>query len=152
MKHILIVLALGITGAAAAHTAWFHFHRPCAGSELDCQLTWIKSELRLTDAQFDRIKEIHRASNPRLLALAAQVTRLRDEYAAFERTRTTAAQVDFVEFARFVEQRRAIDRACLVSTRELVAATCGVMDASQRARYLDLLNPVLAGSGVSPPR
>jgi hypothetical protein len=151
MKHTFLVLLLGAMAAVGAHFAWFQLHRPCSGNQLDCQLAWMKAELKLTDAQFARIKAIHEASSPRLLALAAQVARMRDEYAAFERTRVTTDRVDFVEFALFVEQRRAIDRECLASTRRLVNAASDVMTPLQRERYLGLLAPNLKIHDASSP-
>jgi hypothetical protein len=151
MKHTFLVFGLGLLGAMAAHLGWYRWHEPCHGPELECQLVWMKTELKLTDAQFERIRAIHEASSPRLLALAAQVARMRDEHAAFERERTTAGQVDFVEFARFVAQRRAIDRECLEATNRLVGATSGIMTAQQRERYLGLVGPALTGRELSPP-
>ena len=123
MKRTLLVLLSGLAAGIAAHVAWFDAHRPCQGDELTCQLAWIRTELHLTDAQFARIRAIHEASSPRLLALAAEVAQMREEYAAFEQQRMKTDRVDFVEFAKFVEQRRAIDRECLNITRQLVAAT-----------------------------
>jgi hypothetical protein len=150
MKSTLTVLVLGLAAATAAHFAWFYAQRPCAGSQLECQLAWMKTELKLSDAQFARIKAIHEASSPRLLALASQVARMRDEYAAFERLRVATDHVDFVEFARFVEQRRAIDRECLDSTRRLIAAASGVMTAPQREQYFGMLPPTLKTRDLSP--
>jgi hypothetical protein len=150
MKSTLTVLVLGLAAALAAHFAWFYAHRPCAGETLECQLAWMKAELQLTEAQFARVKAIHEASSPRLLALAAQVARMRDEYAAFERTRLATDRVDFVEFARFVEQRRVIDRECLDSTRQLIAATSGVMTPPQREHYFGLLPPGLTTRETPP--
>ena len=143
MKRILLVLFLGLFAGVLAHLGWFLAQRPCGSSDLECQLAWMKTELKLSDEQFARIKMIHEQSSPRLLALAAQVARMRDEYAAFERERTTSGQVDFLEFAHFVEQRRAIDRECLTSTQQLVADASRVMTAQQREQYLGLLGPVL---------
>ncbi len=150
MKNTLIVLVLGLTAATAAHFGWYYAHRPCTGDQLECQLAWMKAELKLTDAQFARIKAIHEVSSPRLLALATQVARMRDEYAAFERARVTTDRVDFVEFARFVEQRRAIDRECLDSSRRLVVATSDLMTPLQRAHYFGLLPPALQTRDHSP--
>lgn len=150
MKNTLLILVLGVTAATAAHFGWYYAQRPCSGGQLECQLAWMKTELKLTDTQFDRIKAIHEASSPRLLVLASQVARMRDEYAAFERERVTADRVDFVEFARFVDQRRAIDRECLDSTRRLVDATTGVMTPAQREQYFGLLPPALKVRNLSP--
>lgn len=149
MNSTFKVLVLGLAAASAAHFAWYYSQRPDNGDQLAGPLAWMKAELKLTDAQFARIKAIHEASSPRLLALASQVARMRDEYAAFERTRVTTDRVDFVEFARFVDQRRAIDRECLDSTRRLIAATSGVMTAPQRAQYFGMLPPALKTRDLS---
>ena len=150
MKRTFLVLFLGLSAGLLAHLGWFLSQRPCGSTDLDCQLEWMKTELKLSDEQFARIKVIHEQSSPRLLALAAQVARMRDEYDAFERERTTLGQVDFLEFAHFVEKRRSVDRECLTSTQRLVADAAQVMTAQQRERYLGLLGPVLqAGSPVT---
>jgi hypothetical protein len=151
MKRTLLVLLSGLVAGIAAHVTWFNTHRPCRGDELTCQLAWIRTELKLTDEQYARIVAIHQASSPRLLALAAQVAQMRDEYAAFDRQRLATDQVDFLEFARFVEQRRAIDRECLAITRQLVAATSNTMTPAQRERYLGLIGPAFTnGDGAVP--
>jgi predicted nucleotidyltransferase component of viral defense system len=150
MKRTLLIVLLGLTGGLLVHVGWFISQQPCRANGLDCQLEWMKTELKLSDEQFARIKSIHEQSSPRLLALAAQVARMRDEYDAFEHERTTSGQIDFLEFAHFVEQRRAVDRECLTSTQRLVADAARVMTAQQRKQYLGLLSPVLqAGAHLS---
>lgn len=150
MNRTFLVLLAGLIAGGVAHVGWFRLNRPCQGDQLTCQLAWMRSELKLSDQQFARIRSIHEASSPRLLALAAQVAQMRDEYAAFERQRVTSGQVDFVEFARFVEQRRAIDRECLAATRQLVAAASQTLTPVQRERYLGLLGDARNNPGPLP--
>ena len=139
MNRTVLTILVGVLVGVAAHTIYFQLHRPAGLDSLDGQLTWMKQELNLSDAQFSRIKELHEASSPRLRALAADVARMQAEFAAFENTRRTADRVDFIEFAQFVETRRAINRQCLESTRQLVLASAGVMTPTQRAQYLGLV-------------
>lgn len=145
MKRAPVVILLGLAVGALAHVGWYLSQRPSQNDNLDCQLEWMKTELNLTNEQFARIKQIHEQSSPRLLALASEVARMREEYNAFEQERATDGRVDFIEFARFVEQRRTVDRECLTSTRRLVADASQVMNDRQRRRYLALLGPVLQG-------
>ena len=139
MNRTCLVLLLGLVVGVGVHAVYFQYHRPAGLDSLDGQLAWIKEELKLSDAQYARIRELHEASSPRLRALAADVARMQAEFAAFEHTRRTSDRVDFIEFAQFVETRRAINRQCLESTRQLVLATADVMTPVQRAHYLGLV-------------
>ena len=150
MKRMLQVLAVGIGCGVLAHVAWYGARRPAGGAELESQLAWMQQTLELTPGQFARIKALHEQSSPRLVALATQVARMRGEFAAFEQERQTKGQIDFLEFARFVEQRRAVDRACAESTRQLILAASEVLDPRQRATYLALLDPALHNRGTAP--
>ena len=140
MKHTLSVLLVGAAVGLGSHLLYYQFHRPTGLNSLDGQLAWIRDELHLSNAQYARIKELHEASSPRLRALAAEVARMHEEFAAFERTRRTTDRVDFLEFADFVETRRNINRQCLESTRQLVQATADVMNPEQRAHYLGIVS------------
>jgi hypothetical protein len=145
MKRLLMVLLAGGVGGLAAYFGWLGVHRPVQSGDLSAQLAWIQHDLQLTPEQFARIKALHEQSSPRLLALETEVARLRNELTAFERGRLTTGQVDFLEFARFVEERRSVDQACTESTRQLILAASKVMTPEQRTRYLALLEPVRHG-------
>ena len=139
MNRTILMLLFGVVVGLGAHTVYFQLHRPAGLDSLEGQLAWMKEELKLSDEQFARIKELHEASSPQLRALAADVARMQSEFAAFENTRRTSDRVDFIEFAQFVETRRNINRQCLESTRQLVLASAGVMNPVQRVQYLGLV-------------
>jgi hypothetical protein len=139
MKRALLTLCLGLLAGLGAHVAYFHSHAPASTEGLDGQLGWMKSELNLSDSQFEQIKQLHRASHPRLQQMAAQVAQMQSEFAEFEKTRRTSDQVDFVEFARFVSERRNLNQACLDSTRQLVLASAEIMTPEQRRHYIRLV-------------
>jgi capsule polysaccharide export protein KpsE/RkpR len=139
MKRALLVLLLGLSAGTAAHFGYYYSRRPCATGSLDCELVWIKDELKLSDAQFAQIKQLHENSGPQLVTLAAQVSRLQRELAAFENQRRTTDQIDFLEFAKFAEERRSMDRQCIDSTRFLVESSARIMTPAQRQRYLALV-------------
>lgn len=139
MKRTLQILALGAIVGVGAHFAYFRANEPAPTNTLEGQLAWMKTELQLTDAQYARIRELHQASSPRLKAMAVQIAALQAEFSEFEQTRRTSDRVDFLEFARFVETRRHLNRECLDSTRQLVLASAQVMNPQQRQRYIQLV-------------
>jgi hypothetical protein len=143
MKRTFCIILLGLVAGLSAHVSWFSLSAPEHPGELGTQLAWMKANLHLNDAQLQRIKTLHEQSAPRLLALAAQVNGMKEELAAFERDRQTEGRVDFLEFARFVEERRRLGRECKNSTEQLVAAAAEVMNPQQRQQYLSLLGPAL---------
>jgi len=139
MKRSAIVLIAGIAAGAATYALLLGLYQPYDAASLDGQLAWMRSELRLSDEQYARIRELHEASGPRLRALASQVAMMQQELTAFERTRRASDRVDFVEFARFVEAHRNVKRECLESTRELVLAAASAMTPMQRAHYFGIV-------------
>ena len=140
MKNTLLTLVLGLVAGFGTFHAYCRYNQPAAADTLEGQLAWMKTELRLTDEQYARIRDLHQASHPQLVAMAAQVSSMQAEFAEFEKTRQTADRVDFLEFARFVENQRSLNRACLDSTRRLVLASAEVMTPQQRERYLHLVS------------
>jgi hypothetical protein len=147
MKGPIFVLLLGLCAGGAAHFGYYYSHRPCTSGSLNCELTWIRKELKLTDAQYAQIRKLHESSGPQLISLAAQVERMQRELAAFENQRRTTDRIDFLEFARFAEEQRAMNRECIDSTRLLVESSARIMTPAQRERYLSLV----AMAGLSSP-
>jgi capsule polysaccharide export protein KpsE/RkpR len=143
MKRTFSILLLGLICGLGAHLAWFSATTAPAPGSLTAQLSWMKTNLQLTDAQLLQIKALHEQSAPRLLALAAQVDGIQQQLAQFEQQRQNRGRVDFLEFARFVEEGRRIDQECVLSTEQLVAAATEVMNPRQRQQYLSLLGPAL---------
>jgi hypothetical protein len=139
MSRSLLILLLGLSAGTAAHLGYFYSRRPCTSGSLDCELGWIRRELNLTDAQYAQIRELHESSGPQLVALAAQVTRLHRELVAFEDERRTTDKIDFIAFARFLDEQRAMDRQYTDTTRTLVESSARLMTPAQRKRYLSLV-------------
>ena len=149
MRRGFLVLLLGAAVGVTTHTLFFSLHQPPNPGSLDGQLAWMKAELRLSDDQYARIRELHEASSRRLRALAAQVAQMQEEFAAFENTRRSTDRVDFIEFAQFVEARRNVNKECLDSTRQLVMAAASEMTPGQREHYFGIVAPAepLTGRG-----
>jgi len=151
MKRSALVLLAGIAAGTVTYALLLRLHPPVDPASLDGQLTWMKTELDLSDGQYARIRELHEASGPRLRALASQVAQMQRELTVFERTRRASDRVDFIEFARFVEARRNINRECIESTRELVMAAASAMTPDQRKHYFGIVAKVepLAAQGTN---
>lgn len=139
MRHPILVIMLGLAVGTASYLAYFQHREPVDTNTVEGQLAWMRSELRLSDAQFAHIRELHEASHPRLRAMSAQVALMSVEFAEYERSRRADDRVDFLEFARFVESRRELTNRCAHSTRRLVLASAEVMTPEQRERYLRLV-------------
>ncbi|WP_404424078.1 hypothetical protein [Nibricoccus sp. IMCC34717] len=139
MKSTRTMLLLGVILGIAAHVGYFEWRRPAGPSPEGDHLAWLQSELHLSDAQYQRVVALHERNNPQLRQLAAQVMEMQREMQVFENTRRNEGKVDFVEFARFVDDFRRVSSACEDSTRSLVAATADVLDPDQRRRYLALV-------------
>jgi Spy/CpxP family protein refolding chaperone len=141
MKRLTFLLLFGVSAGVLAHILWFAARRPVEVTSIEAQLAWMKTELKLSDSQFARVKEIHRTSSPELLALSDQVSRMQREFQTFERERTSSGNVDFLAFAQFIDARRSIDMMCHEKTKRLVASTAEILTPEQKQRYLSILGP-----------
>ena len=103
----------------------------------------LQRDLQLTPGQLDSLRILYEQSAPHLRELAAREARLREELYAFETRRQARGEVDFLEFARFVDERRRLERECADSTRQIVDASAGVMNPRQRERYRMLIDSSL---------
>ena len=139
MNRALLFLLLGLGTGLTAHFSYLQLHAVPSTDSLEGQLTWMRHELQLSDAQYAAIKQLHEASSPRLHAMTVQVARLQAELTAFEQARRSSDRVDFLEFARFVENRRQLNAACRDSTQQLVLASAEIMNPRQRERYIQLV-------------
>lgn len=144
MNRGFLIMFLGLAAGLIAFQGWTSWRAGCRDGDLSCKLAWMREDLSLTDAQFARVVELHARSSTRLRELALEIARMDQEFAAFEQTRRSEGRVDFLEFARFVGERREIEAAADQSARSLIAATADVMSPAQRSRYLALVAPATA--------
>ena len=149
MRRTLLILLLGLGTGLAAHFAWMAERRPAPAPGLAGDLAWMQANLHLSGEQFAQLQALHEQAVPRLIDLAIQEATMRRELDTFEAQRRTVGRIDFIEFARFVEHRRALDRACLESTRALVTASADLMTPAQRGAYLTLLQPAVQADRVA---
>lgn len=143
MRRVLAILCVGVLAGVLTHVAYFQWQRPVRSDAGTTDLAWMRDELNLTDAQFTRIVSLHQESSKQLRGLAVQILAMQEEMKAFEETRRMYDRVDFVEFARFVDNYRRISQTAEDSTRGLVLATADVMTPQQRAHYLELVQPLV---------
>lgn len=134
-----LVLLLGLLGGGLAHLGWYEWRRPVAPT--NDVVAWMETELGLSPQQLARIRTLHEHTRPQLRELARRAAAMRAELAHYETERRRGAPVDFLAFARFVEDWRHIDQLCLETTQQLIAATADELTPAQRARYLDRVTP-----------
>ncbi len=149
MNRGFVIMFLGVAAGLIAYQSWTTWRAGCRDGDLSCQLSWMREDLSLTDEQFARVVELHARSSSHLRQLALDIARMDSEFAAFEQTRRSEGRVDFLEFARFVAERREIEAAADHSARTLIEATADVMSPHQRSRYLALVAPATAAEPAS---
>ena len=76
MKKGVLILVLGLVAAAAAYGCiYFVCTSPVRNWQASDkpELTWLKDEFKLSDAEFDRISELHAAYLPRCREMCRQI-------------------------------------------------------------------------------
>jgi hypothetical protein len=117
---------------------------PGESESMNRELVWMRDELRLSPAQYARIRELHETLNSELVALEKDRIRVRQETAALEEERRTEGQIDFLVFAGLIKVRQDLDLQSFHSMQRLVSATATIMTPEQRRRYLDYVQAAIS--------
>lgn len=121
MKRTLLVIALAVTSALAAHGI---YSAACPEKSPEaCTMEWLTRELRLSSAQADAIWEIH--------------TRRRAEICRLEGERAFCAP----------ETAPSVERACRFATEQLITEVSTRLTPRQRERYLEIVAPCRPPTG-----
>ena len=140
MWKSILVLCGGLVAGYAAHFGYFNAYTPeCPPYALECEMEWLRSELKLSDEQYSRITQVHDESSRQISALSKKVRELELLLVELESERVREGYVDFLEIRSYMEAKRKLDEACAKSTSELIASVGGLMDVEQRKRYLSIV-------------
>lgn len=154
MKRGLIILLLAV---AASTAAFFITRNQCqCGAGLDAtthdgetmlpELEWLHQELKLDDAQFEKVKALHLAYKPTCKAMCMKVM------AARKKLSHLAAQgnLSSPEFDAALQEQAAVQVECQKALLRHLHQTAGVMSKSQARQYLDAMLPQVIGVAVEP--
>jgi hypothetical protein len=117
---------------------------PGESDSMDRELVWMRDELKLSPAQYARIRKLHETLNSELVALEKDRLRVRQETAALEEERRTEGQVDFLVFAGLIKVRQNLDLQSFHSMQRLVSAAATIMTPEQRRCYLDYVQAAIS--------
>lgn len=114
------------------------------GGQLDADvveesLEWLRSELGLTDHQFQKLTSLHEEFTPIFASVFSDLQQQRAEVAQFETMRKESEVIDFIQVYRVTTDYRDLQERATTSTADLVERVSQLVDAKQRSRYLELL-------------
>lgn len=111
------------------------------------ELTWVKSELKLNDAQFAKVSKLHTAYRPKCMEMCRQIA------AAHEKVEDLIRENPEVtpELERAIHEHAAIHAECQQAMLQHIFQTAGVLDRDQAALYLKEVVPFALDFGNSEP-
>lgn len=140
MKRGLVLLALAvIAGVAAFCLTRSHQMAEHRALRLDSmpELTWVRTDLKLTDEQFAKVSELHRAYRPKCEDMCARISEA-DEKVMTE-ARQSEAMTSDLESA--IRERAQTHAQCQQAMLKHIYETAAVLDKEQAARYLKTMLP-----------
>lgn len=141
MKKGLLILALALVAGALAFWSMRSFkmakHHEVLLDSMP-ELVWIRTDLKLTDAQFAKVTELHAAYRPKCAAMCRRIAEARgkvDRQAKASRGMTPDLAAALREYA---ETHAECQRAMLVHLYE----TAATLEPDQAQRYLETMLPM----------
>lgn len=154
MKRGLLILLLALTASIAAF--WVTRNQcQCAmkadasahdGDTMLPELDWLHRELKLDDAQFAKVKELHLAYRPTCEALCLKVRVARSKL----KTLATKGDITSPEFEAALQEQAAVHVECQKALLMHLHRTADVMTVAQSQQYLDTMLPQVIGVAAEP--
>jgi hypothetical protein len=140
MKKGILVLVLAIVAGVAAYCLMrSHKVEASRGALLDKmpELTWIRSDLKLTDSEFAKVTELHLAYRPKCMEMCDRV------YQSHERLDKAIQSSEGLtaELKAAISDHAKIHGECQEAMVEHLYRTAAVLDKDQAKRYLNTMLP-----------
>ena len=148
MKRALLVILLAVAVAIGGYAIYFR----CATSSAQAMLAqpggemeWLRREFHLTDAQFARIREMHRAYAPKCGLMCMKIA---DANAHLD-TLIDASGAVTPEIAAALQESAAVQEECRRALLGHVYAVAAEMPPADGARYRRMMKARLIQPGMS---
>ena len=138
MNKGLLILALTLVAGVLA----FWSMRTCKMAErnevlLDSmsELTWVRSELKLTDAQFAKVSELHAAYRPKCVEMCRQIAEARGKVDALAK----ASRGVTPDLEAALREHAETQAGCQQAMLKHIYETAATLDPDQAKRYLETM-------------
>jgi len=135
MKRGLLILALGVVGAAIAYCCVYLMGTAAPRALMRSaqpELAWLKHEFNLTEAEFNRISELHAGYLPQCKERCRRIDELNENLTT---VLATATQVT-PEIEKMLNERAQMRAMCQAEMLKHFFAVSRTMPAEQGGRYL----------------
>jgi hypothetical protein len=148
MKNGLLILILALSaGTAAFMVARSHRQSAHDGILLDSmpELAWLRTELKLSEAQFRQASELHAAYRPICEQMCHNIS---EAHAKLEPLARTGRSIT-PELAAAIQNHARVHAECQQKMLEHLYQTAALLDDKQAARYLETMIPHALDSSLA---
>ena len=142
----LILSVAVLAGALAFVIAYRHAVVPecCRNHSSAQQLGWLRQEYHLSDAQFERMAQLHADYAPRCAAMCQRVGVQRDRLSALiQEARTTTPEV-----AEALQKTAALEAECRQATLAHIYTVAAEMPPEEGRRYVAAMSASIVAPGM----
>lgn len=138
-KPILILLLIISAGAAAFCFSHFRNQQQHDGVLLDAlpELVWLRSELKLSDEQFEKVSELHVAYRPRCIEMCRRIAEAHWKMETLAKAGTGMNP----ELEAALKEHAKVHLECQQAMLNHIYETSARLDRKQSARYLEVVLP-----------
>jgi hypothetical protein len=141
-KGALLLLVAMVAGMAAFCVMRWHKgegHSHGSGVVLDAmpELAWLRTELRLSDEQFAKVKELHAAYRPKCVEMCRRISEAHGRIEAL----ASANRVITPDYQAALKEHAEIHVECQEAMLKHLYETAGTLREDQAKRYLEAMLP-----------
>jgi len=101
------------------------------------ELTWVRTDLKLTDTQFAKVSELHAAYRPKCMEMCRRISEAHQKMEAVSRMDRKLTP----ELEAAIREHAGIHAECQQAMLKHLYETAAVLDANQASRYLETMVP-----------
>lgn len=140
MKKGLLILATALlAGLIAFCLMRSHTIARSGGNLLDSmpELAWVRTDLKLTDAQFAKVTELHVAYRPKCMEMCRRISEAHEKMEGL----TAKQRKETPELDAAIREHALIHAECQQAMLKHLYETAAVLDEKQGSRYLETMMP-----------
>lgn len=140
MKRSFLIISIGVIAAFGVQSWYVQQNALCQEDSLECNLSWMKEYLSLSDEQYSAVLAMHLNHEDEIVQLTDKITLLQERLDELENERINNDSIDFIAFYNYLQEKTSLNESFEDNTQDFLSDVGSLMTTEQNQRFKNLLS------------